>query len=139
VQDLNPLPKNCYASTAIRLRLHPNRTLPRAKKVIRFAVPGRCGVRQSGLASCRPLPLAPFPAPATGGGRVAPLFGKLFVGGEFLHSVTSLLGGGIVAEKRLVGNGNNLPTQSLTKILIIDLINCFGVHNKGRVIIILSA
>ena len=55
------------------------------------AVPGRCGVRQSGLASCRPLPLAPLPAPATGGGRVAPLFGKLLIGDEFLHSVTSSL------------------------------------------------
>ena len=54
--------------------------------LIPVAVPGRCGVRRSGLASCRPLPLAPLPKSATGGGRVAPLLGKLLVENEFLHT-----------------------------------------------------
>ena len=54
--------------------------------LIPVAVPGRCGVRRSGLASCRPLPLAPLPKSATGGGRVAPLLGKLLVGDKFLHT-----------------------------------------------------
>ena len=47
-------------------------TLPRAKKSIRFAVPGRCGVRQSGLASCRPLHCAQIASSATGGAPIAP-------------------------------------------------------------------
>ena len=45
------------------------------KSVLRIypvAVPGRSCARRSGLASCRPLPLARLPPPAPGGGRLAP-------------------------------------------------------------------
>ena len=40
--------------------------------VFPVAVPGRCGVRQSGLASRRPLPLAQVASSATGGAPIAP-------------------------------------------------------------------
>ena len=59
--------------------------------LVPVAVPGRCGVRRSGLASCRLLPLAPLPESATGGGRVAPLLGKLLVRDEFFHNANLLM------------------------------------------------
>jgi len=41
-------------------------------RIFPVAVPGRSYARRSGLASCRPLPLARLPFSAPGGGRLAP-------------------------------------------------------------------
>ena len=59
------------------------------------------------------------------------LFGKLLVGNEFFHGTTSLLGGGIVAEKKTAVNRDDLPPFagfSLYEMLIIDFIDCFNIH-----------